>query len=407
MINQQLLDFIKSQLLKGVDKENITKDLIGAGWIEQDIQEGFNTIVSSTVNQIINPTTSNSINNPAAAQVSTHSGGKALPIIITLFVIALGTSVYFFRNDIPIVKDFIKSENLPPVVEIKQEENNQIQEQKEEIIASIQEPDKSNAVPESQPTSDLAVKPDDKKVVAPVTTTRTGPINCGTETKCFIAASKNCSPAFVEETKVLNIFGMVQTNKMKSTLYGLNSSKKCVYSSYVIDASLSYSPEIREQAKAAGATDEELKLQLAKSNESVKGTIGMITKCTFDTAYLNKLLIKWESGSSSSSDMDPGNCSITGGTLPASSTTIYISSESKETKNAGLKFNYIEVLKDSAKVLVTEISTGKESIVTYPLNRPMNIFGQTMTLSEVEERQYTINGEVFKYLSAGIEIVDK
>jgi len=48
MINQQLLDFIKSQLQLGLNKEKITRDLLANGWTAQDIEEGFNTIAIPT-----------------------------------------------------------------------------------------------------------------------------------------------------------------------------------------------------------------------------------------------------------------------------------------------------------------------------------------------------------------------
>lgn len=44
MINPQLLDFIKQQLLKGVNKETITNELVGNGWDNKAIQEGFNAV---------------------------------------------------------------------------------------------------------------------------------------------------------------------------------------------------------------------------------------------------------------------------------------------------------------------------------------------------------------------------
>ncbi len=136
MINQQLLDFIKVQLSKGVDKETITQELLGGGWAREDIQEGFNTIntpvINPTINPIINPSVSGNINNSILTQNTNHSGKKILLIIVALFVIAGGASGYYFRNDIPVIKDLIKSKDLAPVNEIKQEENTQAQIQKEE-----------------------------------------------------------------------------------------------------------------------------------------------------------------------------------------------------------------------------------------------------------------------------------
>lgn len=44
MINQQLLDFIKSQLSQGLTKEKISSELLANGWNARDIEEGFNEI---------------------------------------------------------------------------------------------------------------------------------------------------------------------------------------------------------------------------------------------------------------------------------------------------------------------------------------------------------------------------
>jgi len=118
MINQQLLDFIKSQLLKGLDKETIKKELLGNGWAEVDIQEGFNAVsapvvnptINPVVNPIINPVVSTSLNNPILTQNTNHSSKKVLLIILAFFIIAGGVSGYYFRNDIPVVKDFVKND---------------------------------------------------------------------------------------------------------------------------------------------------------------------------------------------------------------------------------------------------------------------------------------------------------
>lgn len=131
MTNQQLLDFIKQQLLKGVDKETITKELLGGGWAEQDIQEGFNAVNAPVINPIIspivNPVVPSGVNNPILTQTTNHSSKKVILIIVALFIIAGGVSGYYFRNYIPVIKDLIKTKTTLPVDEIKQEENIQAQ----------------------------------------------------------------------------------------------------------------------------------------------------------------------------------------------------------------------------------------------------------------------------------------
>lgn len=62
------------------------------------------------------------------------------------------------------------------------------------------------------------------------------------------------------------------------------------------------------------ATEAEKKEDLAKPNESVKSTIGMVTKCSFTTTYLSAILAKWSKGEYSSEDYKPGNCTITDST---------------------------------------------------------------------------------------------
>lgn len=378
MINQQLLDFIKLRLLKGADREIIKNELLGSGWQMEDIEEGFSAINASVANPEINQTNSSvfssgDINNPTIAQNPTSTGRRVmLFILVILFILVGGVSGYYFRNDIPIIKDLIKNKEITPISEINQEEDNQNQIQPSEIINTIE---KSNF------------------------------INCGTESSCFIEASKNCSPAFVEETMEMDLFGMIQKNKIKYTIYGLNSLNKCDYSSYLIDANVSFSDEIKQQAKITGITDEELKLQLEESNATLKSTIGMLTKCSFETSYLTKLLIKWDNGDFSSSDLDPGNCNITGGELLSTDTTIYISSKVRTLSIEGFKFEYISISNNNAKIIVTEKNTNKTQTVDFVLNKDMTIFGKKMTLIEVKEEENTANSnEGFKSLIAGIRI---
>ena len=168
MINQQLLDFIKLQLSKGLDKETITKELLGGGWAEADIQEGFNTVNIPVVNQTINPVINNpvvsSINNPILTHVPNHSGKKVAFIIVALFVIAGGASGYFFRNDIPVIKDLIKSKTVTPTEEIKQTGNTQTQIQKEEAVTPPPVQNQDVTVNEPIQESKTNVKIEDKKV---------------------------------------------------------------------------------------------------------------------------------------------------------------------------------------------------------------------------------------------------
>lgn len=49
MINKQLLDIINEKLLKGIDRESISKELLSNGWTQSDIDEGFFVVKNSKV----------------------------------------------------------------------------------------------------------------------------------------------------------------------------------------------------------------------------------------------------------------------------------------------------------------------------------------------------------------------
>lgn len=98
MINQQLVDFIKNQLLKGVDKETISKELLGNGWLEKDIQEGFEG-VNINFNSLINNNVSNNINNSTTIKTNSNLGKKILLILI-IFGIIVGSIWYYFGDKI-------------------------------------------------------------------------------------------------------------------------------------------------------------------------------------------------------------------------------------------------------------------------------------------------------------------
>jgi competence protein ComGC len=47
MINQQLIDYIRQQIQRGIDKEQIKNSLIASGWQLQDIEEAFSIVLNS------------------------------------------------------------------------------------------------------------------------------------------------------------------------------------------------------------------------------------------------------------------------------------------------------------------------------------------------------------------------
>lgn len=321
MITDQLLDYIKQQLSRGLEYDAISKDLLNNGWEKRDIQEGFIAIRTHNTNLTKDPDTYNNIDKKITSDSRRKLSKRMLLIIGSILVLVSGTSGYYFRNDLPVIKDLIKS-NSASVSEIELQDSIKSEIQQEEILPSnfeleqnqnISQPDikDGSELPKDTEVKKVAVV-DAVKVPAPV---RAGPVNCGTEMKCFISAAKNCTPSFVEETQTLDLFGLYsQTNKAKLTITGYDLAKRCGYISKVITANVDYSPEIKSSPEYKSATDEEKKADLAKVSESVKMTIGMTTKCSFTTTYLSAILAKWSKGEYSSEDYKPGNCTSTDST---------------------------------------------------------------------------------------------
>lgn len=184
MINQQLLYFIKQQLQQGETKEKISSYLLANNWTTQDIEEGFNAI---------NVTNSNPLKNPISTiQVKNHPGRKIFAILIVLFVLVGGVSGYYFRNDIPIIKDLIRSKTSPvDEINIVQPES----QQNQDIVLPNSPTPSSEQVTSNENdivTTTETVEGGDSiiKIKAEVETT----VNCGSE-DCFKKKFTACQPA--------------------------------------------------------------------------------------------------------------------------------------------------------------------------------------------------------------------
>lgn len=129
MTNQQLLDFIKSQLAQGLTKEKISSELLANGWNTQDIEGGFKAVVPvSNLSEIPIPPIQSSISIPStysnalsATKLVTHTGKKVFLIVLILFLLAGGASAYYFRNNLmnlPIVKSLIETKQVTPIIPI-------------------------------------------------------------------------------------------------------------------------------------------------------------------------------------------------------------------------------------------------------------------------------------------------
>ena len=109
MTNQQLLDFIKTQLLKGIDKETIIRELLGNGWSENDIQEGFNTINIPTSNSVIKTPVPQNKN---ARFVGKYQYIKKTAGILIILFCVYGFLELIFSMDTPLLETCIQSDTI-------------------------------------------------------------------------------------------------------------------------------------------------------------------------------------------------------------------------------------------------------------------------------------------------------
>lgn len=107
MINQQLLDFIKSQLLKGIDKEAITKELLEGGWLGKDIEEGFNLINTQlqVAQNVPVPSSSKLMDTTNQIKSKRHIFKKIIKIILIIWIglEIINVGAYFYQLNQPFI----------------------------------------------------------------------------------------------------------------------------------------------------------------------------------------------------------------------------------------------------------------------------------------------------------------
>lgn len=133
MVNQQLLDFIKMQLEKGVDKELISTQLLSNDWTRQDIEEGFQSAgtgiekSTTTIPPVINYNQSTVGDNDGVVITEKHHTGRK--IFLTLLILcALGGAAYYFKSELL---------NLPFVSKIFPQEKTEMLETENQSVDEL------------------------------------------------------------------------------------------------------------------------------------------------------------------------------------------------------------------------------------------------------------------------------
>ncbi|MBK5215461.1 MAG: hypothetical protein JJE53_01490 [Candidatus Pacebacteria bacterium] len=179
MTNPQLIGFIKQSLQQGSTKEKIINDLVSNGWTLIDIEQGFSSLnTTSFVNLSPTVSTTSTFSNEPIFTEESHLNKKAIFLVIgIIFLLALGVSGYYFRNDLPIVKDLIKNNNT---------QINELNQNQTDILKLIEEQTETSTVEKTIPVENQLVKVEEITIpiVAPSIgdkiVVKTEVIDCGT-----------------------------------------------------------------------------------------------------------------------------------------------------------------------------------------------------------------------------------
>lgn len=143
---------------------------------------------------------------------------------------------------------------------------------------------------------------------APAAPTHTPfPLACGQDTVCFLQAAATCSPATVTWVTEMNLLGAVTTGRTYLEMRGLEGDRCLLYVRNE-GGSVTFSPELIEQLRASGLTDDQIAEQQQQANLSAESTRGLEGTCRIAPADLVAMLTRWQAGTYSTEDWDTGDC---------------------------------------------------------------------------------------------------
>lgn len=140
------------------------------------------------------------------------------------------------------------------------------------------------------------------------TNNNTAVLDCKNDLSCFINASRNCNPAKLTLTTGLDLGGIKASSITYQEIKGPQAGGCSFYIKY-LDASISYSPEMKNELVKQGSTLAEVNAQEQEAQKQQKIVIGRNGTCLYkNNADLTQMLTNWQKGSYSSEDFDKGNC---------------------------------------------------------------------------------------------------
>ncbi len=135
-------------------------------------------------------------------------------------------------------------------------------------------------------------------------------LNCGATANysCFINASKTCRLAKWTLSQQINAFGVLSYSTRYFEIKGNSSDGRCIYYEKYISGGLDYTDVLVHDLLQEGYTLEQVNKMEESAKYEMSSIVGTENICKFNRAHLTELLIKWQSGSFSTSDYDNAEC---------------------------------------------------------------------------------------------------
>ncbi len=120
---------------------------------------------------------------------------------------------------------------------------------------------------------------------------RAGLIKCGSNLNCFLDAAQSCQPAILEYKRDVTLFSLVINT---TTLYVIDrpeSEAGCQLYIKIEDQKIGIDEETKERMLASGLSEEEINETILEANQDIKNVIGLDATCRFsDTSTLTSFV---------------------------------------------------------------------------------------------------------------------
>jgi len=284
-MNEQLSNYIKQELKKGLSREELKTSLISkGGWSRADVEEIFSSIFAgasseqpisdavSSGSPIPAPMTkSESVKESIAVQPK-HGFKKSLIFLVSIVVLsAIVTGILWYLNQGNVL--FEQAKDAPAIQENMG------------LVGSRNE---------------------------------NGVIDCEDDLSCLATAAKDCSPATLIQFDVLDILDITQRVTSFEEIKGMENGK-CVFYFETVDTNVAPNEQsvksTQDMVENGEMTQEEFDKTMKELEERAAGLNmtydaieGAGNTCKVDTSELTEILKRWENKEFSANDWDNAEC---------------------------------------------------------------------------------------------------